>query len=140
MLFIRISYTGPTIANIITADIIPIITPSTINGPLINPFVAPTYFIIEISLLRAYTVSFIVYAIINTDITININNNTNVAIWIPFATLAKLDIVSSLLVISSTPSSYSICSWTCLFNVKSVNVTKYDAGNGLSSAYVSSKS
>ena len=52
-------------------DINPIIIPSTINGHLIKAFVAPTYFIIEISFLLAYTVSFIVFEIINTLTIIN---------------------------------------------------------------------
>lgn len=49
----------------------PMIIPSTINGHLIKLFVAPTYFIIEISFLLAYTVSFIVFEIINMLTAIN---------------------------------------------------------------------
>ena len=42
-----------TIVDDIAPEITPIIIPSTINGHLIKLFVAPTYFIIEISLLLA---------------------------------------------------------------------------------------
>ena len=61
--------------EIITRDIMPerspIIIPSTIKGHLIKLFVAPTYFIIDISFLLAYTVSFIVFEIINILTAIN---------------------------------------------------------------------
>ena len=52
------------INKVINAANIPIIIPSTTNGHLIKLFVAPTYFIIEISFLLAKTVSLIVFAII----------------------------------------------------------------------------
>ena len=64
-------YAPPTSKIVNAPDIIPIIIPSIINGNLIKLFVAPTYFIIDISLLLAYTVSFIVFDIITTEITIN---------------------------------------------------------------------
>ena len=59
-------YNVAIIPNDIAPEIKPIIIPSTANGHLIKPFVAPTYFIIEISFLLAYTVSFIIFDIINT--------------------------------------------------------------------------
>ena len=51
----------------IPADIIPIIMPSARNGPLINQFVAPMYFIMLISLDLLKTVSLIVFDTTTTD-------------------------------------------------------------------------
>ena len=78
------------------------------NGHLMKPFVAPTYFIIEISFLLACTVSFIVFAIIKIEITTNKINITPVTILIPFAKLIKVVTVSSLLVIFLTFSNVKI--------------------------------
>ena len=60
------------------ADIIPIIIPSTRKGPLMNQFVAPTYFIIEISRALAKTVSLIIFETTMTEIRIR---NTIIAIF-----------------------------------------------------------
>ena len=118
----------PKIIIDIAPDIIPIIIPSTIKGHLIKLFVAPTYFIIDISFLLACTVSFIVFDIINIEIIINIASITPVIILIPFAKLINVVTVSSLLVIffitssdSDFPSSYaSIFLITSPLLVKSV--------------------
>ena len=102
----------PYYDDIINSDIIPAITPivipSTINGHLINPLVAPTYFIIEISFLLACTVNLIVFVIINTDIKTNSISITALAILTPFAIFISLFIVSSLLVIFFTFSKPDI--------------------------------
>ena len=133
-------YTISTIPSVINAEITPIIIPSIINGPLIKPFVAPTYFIIDISFLLAYTVSFIVYEIIKIEIIISNTSSTNVIVWIDWAIFDKLEIVSFLVLISSTLSNFIILSCTSLFLFKSVSVTKNEAGNGLSSVYADSNS
>ena len=65
-------YENAKINNEIRTDISPINIPSTINGHLIKPLVAPTYFIIEISFLLACTVSLIVFVMINIEINTNI--------------------------------------------------------------------
>lgn len=122
-------YTPPTIAIDIKLDIRPIIIPSTINGQRINPFVAPTYFIIDISFLLACTVSFIVFEIINIDIIISNSKITPVTILIPFAKSNNVDTVSSLLVIFTTFSIFEIWSCISLLFDKSVTVTTYDVFN-----------
>ena len=48
----------------------PIIIPSEINGPLINQLVAPTYYIMRISLALANTVSLTVLETTTTETTI----------------------------------------------------------------------
>ena len=78
-------YPPPTSNIDITPAINPIIIPSIINGVLIKLFVAPTYFIIEISFLLACTVNFIVFEIIKTDIATNTIKIASVVILIHFA-------------------------------------------------------
>ena len=68
-------YITPTIPNEIILDANPIIIPSIIKGVLIKPFVAPTYFIIEISFLLACTVNFIVLDVQIAMKTIKKQNN-----------------------------------------------------------------
>ena len=89
------SYTTRVCGNvikIIDGDHMPTwvnIGPSTTNGHLIKLFVAPTYFIIDISFLLACTVNLIVFAIINTEMIISkirIPPDTHL---IPLATLIK---------------------------------------------------
>ena len=91
-------------------------------------FVAPTYFIIDISFLLACTVNFIVFDIINIEITINNNKITPVTTFIPFAKLNSVDTVLSLLVILSTFAISNILFCTSLLKFKSVKVTTYDVG------------
>ena len=73
--------------------ITPIIIPSTINGQRIKLFVAPTYFIIDISFLLACTVNFIVFEIMKIEITTNNINITPVIILIAFAKFNKVSTV-----------------------------------------------
>ena len=116
-------YENAKINNEIRTDISPINIPSTINGHLINPFVAPTYFIIDISFLLACTVNFIVFEIINIDTNINITNITPEIVFTPFAILINALIVSSLVCISNTFSNLLISSRTSLLFSKFVRVT-----------------
>ena len=96
----------------IILEINPITIPSIMNGVLINPLVAPTYFIIEISFLLACTVSFIVFEIINSEIKINIAKIVNVTTLIAFPTLDYVSIVLDLFCISFTLSNLDIASYT----------------------------
>ena len=85
-------YTPPISATDSKPETIPIIIPSTKNGHLIKLFVAPTYFIIEISFLLECTANFIVFVIIDTDIIINNINIPPVTILTPLARLIICDI------------------------------------------------
>ena len=115
----------------------PITIPSTINGALMKLFVAPTYFMIEISLLLAWTVNFIVLLIIIVEITISNAPIEKNAIRIPFFTLFNPVIVSCFVITHGLPfSSFFTLSNCCNIAItsddfsKSVNVTVNDAGNG----------
>lgn len=87
-------YAKPIISIEIKPATTPIIIPSTINGQRIKLFVAPTYFIIDISFLLACTVSFIVFDIINVDINTSNTIITILVILTPFARLTNFCIVS----------------------------------------------
>ena len=132
-------YAIPSNNTEISAATTPIIIPSTINGHLMKPFVAPTYFIIEISFLLACTVSFIVFAIMNTDITISSTSITAETILTPFVTFISASIVLSLSSIFFTFSKPSICAFTSSDFSSFVNVTTKESVIGLSSpVYASS--
>lgn len=71
--------------------------------------VAPTYFIIDISFLLACTVSFIVFVIINIEISTNKTRITIDAVFIPFAIFIRVFIVFDLISTLSTISFFFYC-------------------------------
>ena len=77
-----------------SAPMRPMIIPSEMNGPLINQLVAPTYFIIRISLALANTVSFTVFDTTTTDTTTRKAMTIRAPIWRKLVTFVSFSTVS----------------------------------------------
>ena len=91
---IILSYTSAESPIEIPADIMPIIIPSARNGPLMNQLVAPTYFIMLISLALLNTVSLMVLDTTTIETIIRNTITIMAAIWIYLVALSSLSTVS----------------------------------------------
>ena len=108
----------------------PIIMPSTMKGPLINQFVAPTYFIIFISFDLANTVSLIVFDTTTTDTTIKKPITRKAPICRKFVTFVSFSTVSLKYWTSSTPSKVRAYVETPPALSMVSTLTRIDAGRG----------
>ena len=87
-------------------------------------------FRLHTKIVLVYTLFFIVFAIINIDITISNLRTPAQTHLIPFAMLTRALMVLSLISMLFTLSNLLISSFTCSLLLKSVNVTTYDTLNG----------
>ena len=107
--------------------------PSRMNGQRINQSVAPTYFMIAISLRRAKTVSRIVLEIMNTVAPSNSNIKITPKNRSRCVSSKRFAATSCPYLTSSTPYRSAIAAAVFLTSAAFVTVTRNEFGNGLDS-------